>query len=1073
MVKSSRRRRIRWSWLLAGLLAALLAVMLVVAGFASAGIVSDNLAHDSVGQATVPTSVVEGGAVVDATGTPVRSYAIPDGTIALTFDDGPDPTWTPQVLSILRKHGVPGTFFVVGSRASSHPELIRAIHDQGSELAHHTFTHPDLVDTSRWRTERELDETQLALAGAAGVTSHLFRPPFSSSTSAIDDLGYRTVLEAGAKGYISVFTDADSDDWARPGVDAIVRNSTPPPGKGATVLMHDSGGDRSETVAALDRLIPQLQAKGYRFTTVSQAIGMPDANPPAASGQHLAGEALLLVVASSLAVVEFLQWILLGVGLLVIARLVLMVWVARGHARRHRRWRWGVPVTRPVTVIVPAHNERANIEVALRSIVASDHPVEVLVVDDGSTDGTGDLVESLGLPGVRVIRQANGGKPAALNTGIAHATHDLVVMVDGDTVFARDTVRLLVQPFCDPEVGAVAGNVKIANRDTFLTRLQHIEYVVGFNVDRRVHEITGSMTTVPGAAGAFRREAVVAAGGVSHETLAEDTDLTIAIGRAGWRVAYEERAIAYTEAPATARQLWQQRFRWTYGTMQALWKHRRAIVQRGAAGRVGRFGLLHVAAFQILMPLSAPLIDIFFVYGLFFLNPATTLVLWLTVMALQTGGAALAFRMDREPLGPLWLMPAQQLVYRQLMYVVLGQSIAAATAGVRVRWQRMRRTGALDAVTVPAPVRPVAAARPVPVTSRPPATTGPARREHWFDVLRVLALASLIGFHATGWVPLSLAFPSMGVAFAIAGSLTARSLRTAAPVDVIGHRIRRVLPPVWLFGLVAVPVMLLHGWTGLSWPRLVFWVFPVLDPPAPDWADDATSVLWFVRTFLWFVLLTPPALRAVRARPVVTTLAPLVLVAADALMGSHVGDSGEIGAAVVDAAVFGACWLLGIAHREGRLARLHPALVATLAVAAVAAGGLWIRSHPDPGAGFDPSASPLGEALISAGAVLVLLRIAPRLRWLDRARWVRVVLEVINARVLTIYLWHNALLGLAVVLSDRWDLPPGTQFGVWAGLLLVAVAAFGWVEDLAARRAPRLVPRVSPKTTVPAAVPVA
>jgi len=1085
-----RRRRIRWSWLLAGLMAALLGLMLVVAGFASAGIVSDNLAHDSVGQATVPESVIDGGSVVDATRQPVRSHAIPDGTIALTFDDGPDPTWTPQVLSILRKHGVTATFFVVGSRATSHPELIRAIHDQGSELAHHTFTHPDLVETSHWRMERELDETQLALAGAAGVTSHLFRPPFSSSTEAIDDLGYRTVLDAGAKGYVAVFTDADSDDWGRPGVDAIVRNSTPPGGKGATVLMHDSGGDRSQTVAALDRLIPELKTKGYRFTTVSDAVNLPGGNQPATGAQRAAGTVLLTVVGSSLAVVTFLQWILLGVGILVIVRLVLMVRIARRHARRRTGWRWGIPVTQPVSVIVPAHNERANIEVALRSIVAGDHPVEVLVVDDGSTDGTGELVESLALPGVRVIRRPNGGKPAALNTGIAHASHDLIVMVDGDTVFAPDTVRLLVQPFADPEVGAVAGNVKIANRDTFLTRLQHIEYVVGFNVDRRVHEITGSMTTVPGAAGAFRRAALLAAGGVSHETLAEDTDLTIAIGRAGWRVVYEERAIAYTEAPTTARQLWQQRFRWTYGTMQAIWKHRRAIVQRGAAGRVGRFGLLHVAAFQILMPVSAPLIDIFFVYGLFFLNPATTLVLWLIIMALQTGGAVLAFRMDREPLGPLWLMPAQQLVYRQLMYVVLGQSIAAAAAGVRVRWQRMLRTGALEGVVTsaagtartPAPGRvPVTWRAPaVPITPDAPVATVPrrkppvsdAQRDRWFDVLRVVALVALLAYHTTGEVPVALAFPSMGVAFAIAASLMVRSLRSTPTVDVVGHRLRRVLPPVWLFGLALVPVMLIGGWSGLSWPQLVFWAFPVLDPPAAAWATDGVTVLWFVRAFLWFVLLTPLLLRLFRAHPLVATLAPVALVAADALLGSPLSGSGSIGAAVLDASVFGACWMLGIAHREGALARLRPVLVGTLAITAVFAGALWICGHPNADSGYAPSGIPLGEALLSAGVVLVLLRIAPGLGWLDRAPWLRGFVSLVNARVFTIYLWHNAALGLSLAMTDTWDLPPASHFGLAAALLVVAVLAAGWAEDLAARRPPRLVPWPAREPAVREAVPV-
>jgi len=262
-------------------------------------------------------------------------------------------------------------------------------------------------------------------------------------------------------------------------------------------------------------------------------------------------------------------------------------------------------VTAPVSVIVPAYNESAGIEAAVRSLLASDHAVEIIVVDDGSTDGTADLVESLGLP-VRVIRQDNAGKPAALNTGIAAASYDLLVMVDGDTVFEPGTVRTLVQPFADPRIGAVSGNAKVINRGGLLGRWQHIEYVVGFNLDRRLFDLGQCMPTVPGAVGAFRRDALVRVGGVSDATLAEDTDLTMAICRDGWRVVYEEDAIAWTEAPASLGALWRQRYRWSYGTMQAMWKHRGTVLHTGAAGRLGRRGLVYLTLFQVLLPLLAP-----------------------------------------------------------------------------------------------------------------------------------------------------------------------------------------------------------------------------------------------------------------------------------------------------------------------------------------------------------------------------------------------------------------------------------------------------------------------------------
>ncbi|GAA4983073.1 hypothetical protein GCM10025734_04770 [Kitasatospora paranensis] len=355
----------------------------------------------------------------------------------------------------------------------------------------------------------------------------------------------------------------------------------------------------------------------------------------------------------------------------------------------------GPPVTDPVSVIVPAYNESAGIEAAVRSLLASDHPVEVIVVDDGSTDGTADLVESLGLPYVRVLRQPNSGKPAALNLGLRHARAELVVMVDGDTVFERDAVRMLVQPFADRRVGAVSGNAKVVNRGGLLGRWQHIEYVVGFNLDRRLFDLAECMPTVPGAVGAFRRSALLRIGGVAEETLAEDTDLTMALCRAGWRVVYEERAKAWTEAPATLGALWRQRYRWCYGTLQAMWKHRGALRQRGQAGKLGRRGLLYLLVFQVLLPLLGPVVDVYAVYGLVFLDPLRIVGLWGAFLALQAAMGAYAFRLDGEKLGPLWTLPLQQFVYRQLMYLVVIQSLCTALAGSRLRWQRMQRYGSL------------------------------------------------------------------------------------------------------------------------------------------------------------------------------------------------------------------------------------------------------------------------------------------------------------------------------------------------------------------------------------------
>jgi cellulose synthase/poly-beta-1,6-N-acetylglucosamine synthase-like glycosyltransferase/peptidoglycan/xylan/chitin deacetylase (PgdA/CDA1 family) len=620
---------------------------------------------------------------------------MPAKTIALTFDDGPDPTYTPQILAILARYHAHATFFEIGSRVDQYPDLARQVIADGNEIGSHTFTHVDPATTPGWQLNLEMTWTANAIAGAAGVSPALLRPPYSSTPSAVTAADLAAMRRAAAAGYLVVVADHDTNDWRRPGVTAIVNAATPTHGGGAVVMMHDSGGDRSQTVAALAQLIPRLQAQGYRFVTVSNALTL-GALPQAPTAQRVRGD--LLAWAQRLG--EWLAGaltVLMAVALgLSGMRLLFQLWCARRHHRaqqlasRHRRRFLG-----SVSVIVPAFNESANIAATVRSLIGSDYPgVEVIVVDDGSSDGTAAIVRSLRLPRVSVIEQANAGKPAALNTGIRHAAADILVLVDGDTVFEPDAVGRLIQPLQDPSVGAVSGNTKVANRRGLLGRWQHIEYVIGFNLDRRMFDLGGCMPTIPGAIGAFRRATLHDVGGVSSETLAEDSDLTMAIIRAGWRAVYAPEAIAWTEAPASLQQLWRQRYRWCYGTMQAMWKHRRSVIERGPAGKLGRRGLAYLLIFQVLLPLLAPAVDVFGLYGLLFLPLAKVALIWCGLLAAQAATAAYALRLDGERYGPLWSLPLQQFVYRQLMYLVVVQSTIMALTGGRLRWHRMVRTGA-------------------------------------------------------------------------------------------------------------------------------------------------------------------------------------------------------------------------------------------------------------------------------------------------------------------------------------------------------------------------------------------
>lgn len=654
----------------------------------------------------VPDAVSHGGPVLDSRGGTVTSVRPPDWTVALTFDDGPDPLWTPRILDVLREHHVHATFFVVGSASVDNPDLLRRIVAEGHQVGVHTLTHTDLGPAPDWRRELEVQGGQDAIVGVTGQAASLLRPPYTAGNGAITDSMWSALRGLADEGYLTVLSSMDSKDWQTPGAGAIEDNLTPSGPQGQVVLMHDGGGDREQSVAALDSALSRFSEQGYRVTTVGDAVGI-DSMRPASSVEQVRGSAFVWGIRLSDFVVTAISWGLVAAGAVTFVRAVLVMFFAARHSRAARRLPTpgrgrrrvdvmvGPAVIEPVTVIVPAYNESAGIEAAVRSILASTHPVEVIVVDDGSTDGTADIVEALGLPGVTVIRKENGGKPSALNAGIQAAGHDLVVMVDGDTVFEPNTVRALIQPFADPRVGAISGNTKVANRGGILGAWQHIEYVVGFNLDRRLFDVAECMPTVPGAIGAFRIEALRNVGGVSDDTLAEDTDLTMALCRDGWRVVYQEDARAWTEAPATLGALWRQRYRWCYGTLQAMWKHRGAVLQKGAAGKLGRRGLGYLFVLQVLLPLFAPVVDVFALYGLIFLNPLRIGVLWLLFLAVQFLMAAYAFRLDRERLGPLWTLPLQQFVYRQLMYLVVIQAVVTAVAGVHLRWHRMERYGSL------------------------------------------------------------------------------------------------------------------------------------------------------------------------------------------------------------------------------------------------------------------------------------------------------------------------------------------------------------------------------------------
>jgi cellulose synthase/poly-beta-1,6-N-acetylglucosamine synthase-like glycosyltransferase/peptidoglycan/xylan/chitin deacetylase (PgdA/CDA1 family) len=690
----------RAHWALLGLQTILIMLFLLLSGLVN-GEVGES-AHDPSSRpqpGEVPPAVRGGGPIIDPATPEPTGRRIPDRHVVLTFDDGPS-RWTEEVLDILAARGVKATFFLVGARAADRPDLVRRMYVEGHDVGVHTFTHVNLANVSPRRLQLELDQTQLAIAAAIGQTTNLLRLPYSSEPEAVLPSDWQAMKKA--QNYRVVFTDLDTADWAKLGVAKIVQAGLPDGDRGAVVMLHDGGGDRSQTVAALDQLITQLQRRGYTFDTVSSAVNTSPWHP-ATTSERVQGWLLSTLVRTADLVVWILKLAIALLAVLAVVRTLMLVILVRHHVRQPALVSPARRARLPdVSIIVPAYNEQKGIAACVRSLAAVDYPnVEIVVVDDGSTDDTAAVVARLALPNVRLLRQPNAGKPAALNNGILLARHDILILVDGDTIFEPDAVRALIEPFAEPDVGAVSGNTKVGNRRGLLGRWQHIEYVIGLNLDRRVFDVLRCMPTVPGAIGAFRRAALEEVGGVSEDTLAEDTDLTMAICRAGWRVLYAADARAWTEAPASMGQLWRQRYRWCYGTMQAVWKHRGAIRQSGSAGKLGRRGLPYLLAFHFLFPLLAPIVDVAALYALIVSSaPQSLLYVWFGFLAMQLLSAIYAFRLDREPIRPLWSLPLQQVAYRQLIYLVVFHSLASAVYGLRLRWQVMRRTGQLDAVPV-------------------------------------------------------------------------------------------------------------------------------------------------------------------------------------------------------------------------------------------------------------------------------------------------------------------------------------------------------------------------------------
>jgi cellulose synthase/poly-beta-1,6-N-acetylglucosamine synthase-like glycosyltransferase/spore germination protein YaaH/peptidoglycan/xylan/chitin deacetylase (PgdA/CDA1 family) len=627
----------------------------------------------------------------------VESVGKPSGKVlVLTFDDGPDPEYTPAILDILKQKKVLAAFFLVGVNAEKNPDLVRRIYAEGHELGNHTYSHPNIAATSPERTRLELSSTERIIEHAAGVSTILFRPPYNADSEPEMPAEIEPVLRAQEMGFVTVGERIDPQDWRKEATaDSIFDEVVAEVDNGSMILLHDAGGDRTATVAALPRIIDHLQAAGYRFATVSELIGKTRAEVMPAPGADEKRWAAIEGHAFDLksAVESFVGLMFLAAIWLTVARSVLFGTMAMIEKRVAKRRQFDPDFRPPVSVIIAAYNEEAVIGRTIESVLSNGYPeLEIVIVNDGSKDRTLDVLQQqFGEDArVRILSQSNGGKSSALNHAIGHARHDILVAVDADTIFGPDTIRNLVRHFSDGRVAAVSGNAKVGNRQRWLTRFQSIEYVYGFNLDRRALDLVNAIPVVPGAVGAWRKSVIEQLGGFAHHTLAEDTDLTLAIRRLGRHIRYEETAVAWTEAPEDVRGLAKQRFRWAFGTLQAAWKHRGATFNP-AYGTLGFIALPSIWVFQVLLAGLSPLADIAMIATLFAGHAEVVLGYYLAFFAVELLTGFLAYYLEGESPRDLILLFPQRVFYRQLMHYVLLKSVLYAVRGQLVEWGKLER----------------------------------------------------------------------------------------------------------------------------------------------------------------------------------------------------------------------------------------------------------------------------------------------------------------------------------------------------------------------------------------------
>ncbi|CAN5580580.1 glycosyltransferase [soil metagenome] len=665
----------------------------------------------------------------------VEQYGYHPKKVALSFDDGPDPEWTPRILDVLKKYGVRATFFMIGEIAGNNVGVMRRVYREGHEIGNHTFTHPDISEISNGQVDLQLNLTERLFASKLGVQPLYFRPPYSIDQEPDTNDQAAPVDRIQGLGYVIVGNKIDTNDWdehprktPQEITDSVFQQiesmEKRPWARGSVILLHDGGGDRSPTVAALPVLIQALRAKGYEIVPVSELLGktreqvMPTLTPKQRWQARVDSVAFFFYGFFS----HFVVWMFFVGDVLMSARLIIIGVFAIIDRFRKRKNFAGPDYAPRVAVLIPAYNEEKVIVRTIRSVMMSNYKnLRIVVIDDGSSDKTSEVAR-LAYPNdiasgrLIVLTKENGGKADALNYALDTLEEEVYIGIDADGVIAHDAITRLVPHFANPKIGAVAGNAKVGNRVNLWTRWQALEYITSQNFERRALDLFDVVMVVPGAIGAWRTAAVKAGGGYHTNTVAEDADLTMNMLEQGYSVIYEDQALAFTEAPVNADGLMRQRFRWSFGILQAIFKHRGAIAKHRA---MGLFALPNILIFQILLPLLSPFIDLMFIAGVIhyfvdrYFHPETAstasfyklIAFFGAFLLIDFLASALAFALERKhpaSKGDAWLLVhiwIQRFTYRQVFSVVLFKTLKRAIDGKPFNWDKLDRTAQMSAET--------------------------------------------------------------------------------------------------------------------------------------------------------------------------------------------------------------------------------------------------------------------------------------------------------------------------------------------------------------------------------------